>query len=315
MATVSGMITSYDVNGRPRDLSPIIYDITPTDTPALTMFKKATATQTLHEWTVDALPTSSDNKVVDGADTTSFAGTKLDEKSNRTQISERAVKVADTSKAIKMVGTSDQYEYQLARVMKALKKDVEVGLLTNKIEVGGNSSTARESRGLPCWFTTNVDLGSTGTAATGVAACGNGTDRNVTEDIIKAVIQKAYIAGGDVSVMMAAPAIRSKLTSVLTAGATRFDDIKDKRVSATVDIYESDFGNLKIVSNRVQAGVTYSKDCVFLLDPEYWAVAMLQPFQEEKLARTGGADKGRVWCEWTLEARNEASSGMAADLQ
>ena len=38
MPQITGQVTSYDVKGKPRDLMDIIFDISPTDTPFLTMF-------------------------------------------------------------------------------------------------------------------------------------------------------------------------------------------------------------------------------------------------------------------------------------
>ena len=45
MATVSGQVKDANINGKPRDLSKLIFDVSPTDTPflppALTPRKKA----------------------------------------------------------------------------------------------------------------------------------------------------------------------------------------------------------------------------------------------------------------------------------
>ena len=79
-------------------------------------------------------------------------------------------------------------------------------------------------------------------------------------------------------------------------------------------MWVSDFGTLKIVPNRVQAGVTYSKYAAFFLDPDYWKVAYLRGFQEQELGRTGDGKKGYMLVEATLQASQPASSGMVADI-
>ena len=114
---------------------------------------------------------------------------------------------------------------------------------------------------------------------------------------------------------MMAPDSRVKMSEVLTGGSTKMEKAEMKKATAVIDVYVSDFGSLKLVPNRVQAYVTYSKACAFVLDPEYWKVAYLRPFQEQRLAVTGDSEKGFIVAEATLEARNEASSGMLADLK
>lgn len=55
MAKVSGQLKDASINGKPRDLMNMIFDISPTDTPFLTACGKSSASQTLHEWQTDIL--------------------------------------------------------------------------------------------------------------------------------------------------------------------------------------------------------------------------------------------------------------------
>jgi hypothetical protein len=55
-------------------------------------------------------------------------------------------------------------------------------------------------------------------------------------------------------------------------------------------------------------------DVAFVVDPEYAAVAFLRPFQTNELAKTGDSEKTQLLCEYTLEVRNQAAHGIAADL-
>ena len=47
--------TSYDVNGIREDLSDVIYNVSPEETPFLSSIAKVKATNTLHEWQADTL--------------------------------------------------------------------------------------------------------------------------------------------------------------------------------------------------------------------------------------------------------------------
>jgi hypothetical protein len=74
-------------------------------------------------------------------------------------------------------------------------------------------------------------------------------------------------------------------------------------------VYVSDFGNISIVPNRFMR----SRDAL-VLDPEYAALAYLRPFQTNDLAKTGDSERTQILAELTLEVRNEAAHGLAADL-
>ena len=51
-----------------------------------------------------------------------------------------------------------------------------------------------------------------------------------------------------------------------------------------------------------------------VVDTEMFATGFLRPFQTQELAKTGDAEKRLLLAEWTLVAKNEASSATVADL-
>jgi hypothetical protein len=80
---------------------------------------------------------------------------------------------------------------------------------------------------------------------------------------------------------------------------------------ATFDVYQSDFGDLRIIPNRFQR----ARDGL-VLDMDMWAVAFLpgRNMARFPLAKTGDTDREQILSEYTLVARQEASSGIVADL-
>ena len=313
--TVSGQLKDASIKGKPRDLMDMIFNVAPTDTPFLTMCGKSTASQTLHEWQTDTLARPAENSVLEGADTNTFSESYTTELSNKTQILKKAINVSGTAQAVKQAGVSRQYAYQMALRTKELKKDVEYALLQNKLSRADNGTNGRLMTGLPCWMQTNYAAGASGAKATSSAACTAGTTRLPTEAMLKSLLTDIYNAGGNPDTIMMAPDIRVKMSEVLTGGGTKMEKAETKKATAVIDVYVSDFGALKLVPNRVQAYETFSKTCAFVLDPQYWKVAYLRGFREERLAVTGDSLKGHVLVECTLEARNDASSGVLADLK
>ena len=317
MAIVSGQLKEAGIQGKPRDIMDEIFSVAPTDTPFLSMCGQSEASQALHEWQTDELVLPGENERLEGADTTEFTSTTSTELNNRTQILSKAINVSGTAQAVRQAGVEGQYAYQMALRTKELKRDVEYALLHNKLSRAESGSEARLMTGLPCWFTEggNMRLGQGGSAATSSAPAVAGTLREPSEAELKGLLMDIYNAGGNPDCIMMSPEIRVKMSEVLTGGATRMEKAEEKTVHAVIDVYVSDFGTLKLVPNRVQAFEPYAKNCAFVLDPEYWKVAYLRGFTEEKLAKTGDSLKGHVLVECTLEARQPKSSGVYADLK
>ncbi len=316
MATVSGQLTDAAVNGKPRDLMDVIYNISPTDTPFLTMCGRTDATQTLHEWQTEELAAPAANAQLEGADVSTFAEITTTELSNKTQILQKAINVSGTAQAIRQAGVDKQYAHQMALRAKELKKDVEFAFLSNQLAAAEGGGQGRKMAGLPTWLWDNCDSGSGGSAPVyGSSAAVAGTKRAVTAALVTGMLTDIYEAGGNPDRIMAAPAVRVKLSSVLRgSGDNQIEWADKKKAYSVVDVFVSDFGAVRLIPNRVQTGVTFSADAAFVIDPEYWKAAYLRGFREERLANTGDSMKGMINCEVTLQASNPASSGMIADL-
>jgi hypothetical protein len=97
--------------------------------------------------------------------------------------------------------------------------------------------------------------------------------------------------------------------SGFAGNATREVSAADRQLFAAIDIYDSDFGELQIVPNRFSGNGT-----AFVLQSDMWAVAYLRQFQLHNLAKTGDSERRQLLVEYTLEARNEKSSGAVYDL-
>jgi hypothetical protein len=85
--------------------------------------------------------------------------------------------------------------------------------------------------------------------------------------------------------------------------------VEDKTLKTAVDVYQSDFGDVKIIPDIFLA---QSKDC-FFINPNYLRVAYLRPFQTTPLAKTGDSDKKMLLVDYTLEVGNEKAHGLITD--
>lgn len=310
MAAPTNTFLSYSAIGNREDLSDVIYNVDPTDTPFLTSIGRTTASAVLHEWQTDALDAASGtNVVLEGDDATTDAVTPTVRLSNTCQISDKVPRVSGTEQAVVSAGRRDELAYQVVKSALALRRDMETSLTANNAEVTGNSTTAREFGGLEAWYETNTSRGTSGAdGGAGNTAATDGTQRAYTETLLKAVIKSCWDNGGDPDCIMLG-SFNKQVNSTFTGNATREKSAEDRRLVATIDIYQGDFGTYEIVPNR------FSRDrSAHVLQKDMWAAAYLRPIQMANLAKTGDSERRQIIVEYTLESRNEKASGIVADL-
>ena len=310
MAQPTNTFDTYDSIGEREDLSDVIYNISPTDTPFLSSAAKTKATAVLHEWQTDSLATAvTDNKVIEGDEATNDAITATTRLSNSCQIMDKVIVITGTQEAVDKAGRASEIAYQIAKKAKELKRDLESALCSNNAEVTGSATAARQSGGLRSWVATNDVMGTSGTSGgLGNTAATNGTQRVFTESLLKSVIKSVWNAGGNPTMIMVGPFNKQKLSG-FTGNSTRFDAGADATLYTSVDVYASDFGQLQVVPNR------FSRDRdAWVLDMDYWGVAFLRDFTMHELSKTGDSEKRQLILEATLESRNEAASGVVADV-
>jgi len=310
MAQPTNTFDTYDSIGEREDLSDVIYNISPTDTPFLSSAAKTKATAVLHEWQTDSLAAAvTNNQVIEGDEATIDAITATTRLSNSCQIMDKTILITGTQEAVDKAGRASEIAYQIAKKAKELKRDLEASLTSNNAEVTGSATAARVAGGLRSWVATNDVMGTSGTSGgAGNTAATNGTQRAFTETLLKSVIKSVWNAGGNPTMVMVGPFNKQKLSG-FTGNSTRFDAGADATLYTSVDVYASDFGQLQVVPNR------FSRDReAWVLDMDYWGVAFLRDFTMHELSKTGDSEKRQLLLEATLESRNEAASGCVADI-
>jgi hypothetical protein len=270
---------------------------------------------TYFEWQTDELASAQNVPVIDGDDVSSFDSTASTSRvGNYTQIARRTMIIADNLGDQTLAGRNDEVSYQLAKRGSELKRDLELILTANAAKVAGNSSTARVTAGLGAWIATNTSKAGDGTdptAVDGSDARGDGTQRDLTEAMVKDVMQQAFTEGGQPSVLMVGPYNKTVVSGFAGIAAQRYQAPSDgpTTIIGAADVYLSDFGTLSVVPNRFQR----ERDA-FLLDPEYASVSYLRPIQAVDLARTGDAEKKMIICEAGLRVSQQKAHGGVFDL-
>lgn len=324
MASLS-KVTTYDgPNSIREDLSNVIYDISPVDTPFMSNIGRDTCENTYYEWQTDVLASADTaNAAIEGADAGNADFTPTVRVANYTQISRKVISVSNTDNKVNNAGMTNQMAYQKAKAAKELKRDMEAILTSNQAGVAGNStSTARKTAGLPTWLITNSQAnGATVSAMSG--ASGNGypstawtglstsTDVALTETMLKTAIQEVWTEGGDPKVFMVNAYNKTVASGFAGLAQQRmnYTSAQPMKIIATADIYLGDFGEVSIVPNRFSPG-----NFAFILDPEYASVSYLRPFQTFDLAVNGDSTKAEMVVEYGLRIKSEKAHAVIANI-
>ena len=313
MAIVTNTFLTYSAKGIREELSNVIANISPEETPFQSNVGSESISNAFFEWQTDSLAATATTAVISGDDVASFDSTAATTRlGNYSHIRRRTMIVEDRLEFVDKAGRDSEIAYQLAKRGKELKRDIEAVLLDSNARVAGNSTTAPETAGLPAWLASNTSFGTSGADPTGdgTDTRTDGTQRAFSEAMLKSVMQSAWTAGGNPSILMVGPYNKTVASGFAGIAETRVagSDAPTTIIGAA-DVYISDFGNITFVPNRFQR----ERDA-FLLDPEYASVCYLRPIQQIELAKTGDAEKRMVIAEFGLKVANEAAHGIIADL-
>jgi hypothetical protein len=289
--------TTYDQVGQAEDVSDIISDITPTDTPFFSMIKSEKISARTFEWLEDSLADAAVNAAVEGADASMATLTAATSRTNTSQILTKAFQVSATADSIKTYGRAKETAYQLGRALKEIKRDVERAMVgVDQAAVTGSSSAARKMASATQQISASTDAGS-------------GSTDPLTEAKLLVAGQAAYTAGSEPSVLMVKPADSTIIAGFAAASGRNREFAQTKTLVNVIDLLVTPFGQYKVVLNRHQLSTH-----AFLVDPTMFKTAVLRPFSRTLLSKTGDSDKHFVVGEMSLKHTNFGDSHMITGL-
>ena len=285
---------SYNNPSMRESLLDFITNLSPIDNQLFTGLQKSKATATTHSWLVDEYPTltanSTDKKVVEGADYGAGDVTNPTRKSNYTQIVRTDYKVSGTEQATLHAGMPNPKAYHMAKALVDWKNRAEWSIL-HGVAAAGSAAVARELGGIFDQITTNK--------VANAAAL-------FTEAIFNDKMADLWAKGGEPDATYVGRKLK-QVISGFTAGAVKNVDIKDKRLVSSVDVYESDFGIVKIFKHRYIDSVVAAANTsnILILQESTWAIASLREPNNADAPKGGDYEKGAIIGEFTLEGRYE----------
>ena len=298
---------SYTGKGIAESFEDIIFDISPEDTPLLSLAKRMSAGQTYHQWQTDALAAAATNTQIEGNDSSFATLAATTVLGNYTQISSKTVQISNTYDVVRKYGRKSEVAYQLMKAGKELKRDMEYAIVRNQASSAGGAATARSSAGIESWIVNRVlATGSTSGTTPGfsggtVAAPTDGTSVTFIEADLKSALQLAWVDGGEPSLILMSATNKARFSG-FSGIATKFNNVQgttQATITGAADVYVSDFGNHTVKLDR------FMRDqAVLAIDPGYVGLASLRPLSKEELAKTGDSTKWLLTAEYALVVQN-----------
>lgn len=282
--------TTYDQVGKKEDVSDIISDITPLDTPMFSLMKSEKVSARVFEWQEDAIrAANADNAIVEGADATIGTLTPTTMRSNTTQILEESFQVSKTADAIATYGRAKETAHQMSKALKAIKRDIEAAFVgRDQAAVTGGSGTARKMASVINQISTDQN---------------NATPAALTEAMLLAAGETAYDNGSDVTTFMIKPGDAQIVAGFAGSAGRNREIAQGKTLVNAIDLYVSPYGEYRVVLNRHLAS-----DTALLIDPSMFKTCVLRPFARTLLAQTGDSDKHSIVGEYSCKHMNFSDS-------
>jgi len=310
MAQPTNTFDTYDSVGIREDLSNVIYNVSPEETPLLSSIAKVKASSTLHEWMTDSLRDSAVNAHIEGDDTVAEARTATTRLQNSTQIFKNAVVTSGTDDVVDNAGRGKEMSYQIVKVGQEQKLDMEAALMANQARVAGNSTTARKMAGLGAFVktnVTNVGTGGANPAGDGSNARTDGTATVFSQADFDSAMQRIWAEGGKPDCVILSAFQMDKALGFVGNNNQRSTGASGK-VENLLNVYVTPWGSVEFIPARENR----SRD-VWIVEKDKLALAQLRPMKSQALAKTGDNEKRQVVGECTLVVRNEKALGLVAD--
>jgi len=290
------MLTSYYDTSRREDLLDIVADLTPDDTPLATMLKTSTAKDTIHQWLEDYVtPPSSVTFAAEGAAATYTALTQPNRVTNITATLTETFRVSGTEMAVTPAG-GNPMDYQSGKALRVWKMKQEYAIVNGAL-TSGVSGTAASMAGLINVITTLYTARNSGTS--------------LSEIEFQDMHQHSWDKGGtdnSFDLVLVPFGLKRKIDG-FTAGATKYVDQSDKRLTQPVAIYETSAGVARIMQHRYVPSAAASPGPRFLgIKEDKFRIAYLRKPFKEMLAKDGDRENGQIVGEFTLEYLGEKSS-------
>ena len=308
------IMNSYELKGVKLSFADWVSNISPTETPFVSMTGKEGITQTKFQWQTDVIPkVRADNACLEGsvpAFEDEIASTVV--LTNNTQIFRRSVSVSDTANVVSYYGRQKEAGYQMEKASLELKRDMEVTFLSNQTATAQASGAAGKTACFEALVagkdSADDDTGATVHTETGAANL-------ITEAELFKMTYNMYLANSKANVIMFHPKHAGFFSGLLSiTGKDAYKDVnRMKMFGAMDDEYNTEVDTIvdplgqryALVPNRLMP-----EDALYFFNPSDWTQMVLRAPKKIQLAKVGSSEEWVIEAELGLRHRNKFASGI-----
>jgi len=304
------------------DLSNELAILAPEETPILSLCSKGKASATYSEWTVDSLAAPATTGISEGSDVTSFSDKFADRArlGNYIQLMRRDYLVSNLQQAVTSVGPANVAQAE-AKSMREIKRDIEATIASNnEMTVENGAGTPYGMRGLGKWIQSTAQATNPVPAAY-LTPSGSIITSTLSESSFNTMIGSIFAKNGEMNslTLVANVALRQLISNFTratpaSAGVTYHvnQDATSKQITLSVNLYDSDFGLVKIVNGNPSCMPTGSTNVGYVLNPKYLGFNTLIPMGATRLENQGGGERGFIDVAGTLCVKHPQAHGKIA---
>jgi len=304
------------------DLSNELAILAPEETPILSLCSKGKASATYTEWTVDSLAAPATTGISEGSDVTSFSDKFADRArlGNYIQLMRRDYIVSNLQQAVTSVGPANVAQAE-AKSMREIKRDIEATVASdNEMTVENGAGTPYGMRGLGKWIQATAQATNPVPTAYRTPS-GSIIASTLSESSFNTMIGSIFARNGEMNslTLVANVALRQLISNFTraqpsSAGVTYHvnQDATSKTITLAVNLYDSDFGIIKIVNGNPSCMPTASTNVGYVLNPKYLGFNTLIPMGATRLENQGGGERGFIDVAGTLCVKHPQAHGKIA---
>ena len=304
------------------DLSNELSILAPEDTPILSLCGKGKATATYTEWTVDSLSAPVTTGISEGSDVTSFSDKFADRArlGNYIQLMRRDYLVSNLQQAVTSVGPANVAQAE-AKSMREIKRDIEATIASdNEMTVENGAGTPYGMRGLGKWIQSTAQATNPVPTAYRTPS-GSIIASTLSESSFNTMIGSIFAKNGEMNslTLVANVALRQLISGFTratpsSAGVTYHvnQEATSKQITLSVNLYDSDFGLVKIVNGNPSCMPTASTNVGYVLNPKYLGFNTLIPMGASRLENQGAGERGFIDVAGTLCVKHPQAHGKIA---
>lgn len=305
------VLKSLDLKGNKQSFAGWISNLSPCDTPFVSMINKEATDQTQYSWQIDALDAPSK---IEGYEEGSDAVAQLLDPTivnhNFTSVLRKIVNISDTVTALSTHGRNSEVAYQMGKAGKEMKRDMEFMLLNNPIGNIGSAGRASAFSGFRALCGQGTDAVTGSKVVNTISVADANSPWFKASDIFN-VTYNLYLSGSKANKIMFHPRHALTFSTFMSANIESpmtyrmFDGLATEFNTKVSTLRDPLAQKYDLISNRHMP-----EDAIYFFNESDWTQMILRQPAVSPLGKKGSSERFLLESEIGLRHRNPYASGV-----